>query len=198
MYYRYDFWANGFCNGVFMKRCFTCLSAIWVLIILSPLLPTAVAKGNLPAPNSWAAFQDQKYGATLYYPSNWFSPAQLTRDGFLFASLHEDGAKLFLKTEFDELRTGAAEVVAKLKSGTGAHRITDIQLGDNWYEMRLTPSPSMQQVSRVSFSCKERIISAVTLIYPIANAVAYEAMFAKLKRRFSVGIGAETPVRACS
>ena len=67
-----------------------------------------------------------------------------------------------------------------------------------WYEMRLSPRPGTTQITRVRFTCKERIVSAVTLIYPEASALAYESMMKKLRRRFSVGIGANTPVRDCS
>jgi len=168
------------------------------LIIYAPSSFAQDDLQTLPAPLGWASFQDPSYGATLYYPSNWFGPPQKKSGGYEFTSLHKDDAVLFLKTEFDELRTGAQATVAKLKSGTGAHRITNVQQGEMWYEMALTPSPSLKQVTRVLYSCKERVVSAVTLIYPAAHAKAYEAMLVKMKRRFSAGIGVKTPVRDCA
>ena len=164
------------------------------LLIAPPML-----LANTPGtPLSWKAFQEPKYGAVLYYPANWFRAGVAKNDGFEFASSRGDGALLFLKTSLDPLRTGAAATVQKLKSGTGAHRILDIQSGEMWYEMRLAPRPGLVQVTRVLFTCKERIVSAVTLIYPEAQTEAYEAMLKKLKQRFSVGVGAETPVRECA
>ena len=183
-----------------MRRVLILFFLLLIFISSGPNSPFAdgTAHPYLPAPKEWTAFQEPKYGATLYYPSNWFGIGITKNGGYEFASLHNDGALLFLKTSFDQLRTGAPATVEKLKSGTGAHRIKDIQAGDMWYEMRLSPRPGMAQVTRVRFTCKERIVSAVTLIYPEAHAEAYEGMLRKLKRRFSVGIGTNTPVRDCS
>ncbi len=186
---------------VILKK-FDCLvfAGALMLAFMTPFVSLLAqeAPSTLPAPHGWSAFQDPSYGATIYYPSNWFAPPVKKADGYEFASLNKDGAVLFLKTEFDELRTGAKATVDKLKSGTGAHRITDVQLGEMWYEMMLTPSPIMKQVTRVLYSCKERVVNAVTLIYPASRAKAYEAMLVKMKRRFSSGIGVKTPVRECA
>ena len=181
-------------------RCVLLAFCLTLSMVVAPfwLLAADTTGPALPAPKKWTAFQEPKYGATLYYPSNWFGAGVLKNGGYEFTSLQNDGAVLFLKTSFDQLRTGAPATVKKLKSGTGAHRIKDIQAGDMWYEMRLSPRPGTTQITRVRFTCKERIVSAVTLIYPEASALAYESMMKKLRRRFSVGIGANTPVRDCS
>lgn len=178
---------------VFCKE-LCCILTFWTAIGL--LGEAGHAEGQRPL--SWAAFQDPRFGATLYYPASLFQPGLIKEGGYEFTSSIEDGARLFLKTSFDPLRTGAAATVAKLKSGTGAHRIQDIQSGEMWYEMRLAPGPGLVQVTRVLFTCKERIVSAVTLIYPAAKKSLYEKVLSKIKRRFSVGVGAETPVRDCS
>ncbi len=176
--------------------------ALSLLIVL--VLPThksqaaEVTSTELPAPTGWSAFQEGKLGATIYFPSNWFHPGSPYKMGYMFTSLHQDGAYLFLKTEIDEMRTGAAATVAKLKSMKGKHQITRIESGDMFYEISITPVPGMKQLTRVVYTCKERVVSAVTMMYPEKQAAKYEAMFAKLKRRFNVGVGAQTPVRSCS
>ena len=188
------------CFRPVFRLCRALHTIAWVILVGLCLLispPLLLAKGA-STPLSWRAFQEPKYGAVLYYPANWFHEGVAKNGGFEFASSRGDGAVLFLKTSLDPLRTGAAATVQKLKSGTGAHRIKDIQSGETWYELRLAPRPGLMQVTRVLFTCKERIVSAVTLIYPAEQAEAYEAMLKKLKKRFSVGVGTETPVRSCS
>lgn len=134
----------------------------------------------------------------MYYPSNYFKPGTLKADTYEFSSRFDDGAKLYLKVNFDPLRTGAEATVTKLKSGSDSARITNIQFGNMWYQMRLKPAPAMEQVTRVIYTCKERIVSTITLLYPVTQAKTYEKMLTKLKRRFSIGIGMKTPVRECS
>lgn len=164
-----------------------------------PLLSNAAESpsSQLEPPKAWAAFQEPDYGTTLYYPSNWFEPAGMKDDSFIFTSKNDD-AVLSLTIIFDDQRTGAAATVAKLKTGTGAHRITDIQSGEMWYELQMVPTAETQLFSRTLYSCKERVVSQVSLTYPKASAKSYEMMLKKLKRRFSQGIGVKTPVRECS
>lgn len=174
------------------------LSLLGVFCFFGSLSPaTSLSAAELEPPKAWAAFQEPDYGTTLYYPSNWFEQAGTKDDSFIFTSKN-DGAVLTLKVIFDDQRTGAAATVSKLKTGTGAHRITDIQSGDMWYELQMVPTPETQLFSRTIYSCKERVVSQVSLKYPKASAASYEKMLKKLKRRFSQGVGVKTPVRECS
>ena len=179
------------------------IGVLFCLFLFSPFYWGALhaedqPAAGMPAAKGWAVFQEARYGATLYYPSNWFGGGESKEGGQLFPSLLTNGASLFLITELDPLRTGAAATIKKLKASPGGHRIETLESGADFYELRLSPSPGFQQVTRVVYTCKERIVSTVTLIYPQAESAAYEAMFLKLKRRFSVGVGMETPVRDCS
>ncbi len=158
---------------------------------------TSLSAAELEPPKAWAVFQEPDYGTTLYYPSNWFEPAGMKDESFIFTSKNDD-AVLSLKVIFDDQRTGAAATVSQLKTGTGAHRITDIQSGEMWYELKMVPTPETQIFSRTLYSCKERVVSQVSLTYPKASASSYEKMLKKMKRRFSQGVGVKTPVRECS
>ena len=165
--------------------------------LVSPLM-AAEESSAPPRPEGWSAFQDAKYGATLYYPANWFSKGIAKGGGTVFATLNNDNASLYLKSELDQMRTGAAATVEKLKSGKGAHRIKYIEASDRFYEIQLEPQAGLTQITRVIYTCREQIVSTITLTYPTGQAEAYLSMFKTLKRRFSVGVGAETPVPSCS
>ncbi|GJL99872.1 MAG: hypothetical protein DHS20C07_15520 [Methyloligella sp.] len=164
-------------------------------------------KVSLPPPQSWTAFQESDYGATLYYPSNWFSKAKKNNKFVIFTSLN-DKAVLSFRTFFDPLRTGADETVSKLKAGVGAHRILKLKQGEMWYEAKLngdtgvvpqggTPPKMITFVRRV-YSCKERVVSQISLTYPSSSAAQYEVMLKKMIRRFQQGVGSKTPIRECS
>lgn len=159
--------------------------------------PAMAAEAGLPAPTGWAAFQDPKLGATLYYPSNWFKAAGAQEGAYLFTSLN-DAAKLTLKSHLDEMRTGAEASVTALKEAPDAALIETIESGDNWFELRGKTSDGLARYSRVVFSCKERVVTEMTLHYPPGSAEAYAPVIAKMKRRFQSGIGTETPIRECS
>lgn len=119
---------------------------------------------------------------------------------YVFTSLN-DTARLIVSTHFDPLRTGAEAAASKLREGENAAQFTAVDTGGMWHEERMTlmqAGEAMSLFSRTLYSCKERIVSQVTLIYPTASAADYEPMIAKLKRRFSQGVGAKTPVRECS
>lgn len=162
-------------------------------------------KGDLPTPKSWAAFQESDYGATLYYPSNWFVKSE-TKDGYVIFSSLNDKSSLSFRTYLDPARTGAAETVSKIKSGTGSHRILHLKQGEMWYEILLNGAnpPAVNEksgmlvFSRTIYSCKERVVSQISLTYPASSAKSYEAMLKKMVRRFQQGVGSKTPVRQCS
>lgn len=119
---------------------------------------------------------------------------------YVFTSLN-DNARLMVSVHFDPLRTGAEAGVAKLREGANAAQFTALEAGGMWHEERMAvqrAGVAMSVFSRTLYSCKERIVSQVTLIYPATSAAQYEPMIAKLKRRFSQGVGAKTPVRECS
>ena len=167
----------------------------------------AEEKGSLPAPKSWAAFQEADYGATLYYPSNLFSEPQKNGDYITFSSLN-DKAILTFRTYFDPLRTGANETVKKLKTSLGAHRLISLKQGEMWYEAELNgdeyvlpgeeAKPKLMSFIRTVYSCKERVVSQISLTYPSASAEHYKAIIEKMVKRFQQGVGAKTPVRECS
>lgn len=159
-------------------------------------LRAAEAPG-LPAPQGWAAFQDPKLGATLYYPANWFVPTGLKNGVYHFKSLNDE-AHLILKSQLDELRTGAAATITTFKETPEAALISKIDSGDNWYELSGTNSEGLNRYTRVVYSCKERVVTEMTLLYPAAAAAAYAPVIKKMKRRFQSSFGTETPVRECS
>jgi|GEM_PF-6870199 len=186
---------------------FICFIFAFLILFIesSPLL--SKDKGSLPPPQSWSSFQESDYGATLYYPSNWFSDAKKMGEFVTFASLN-DKAILSFRTFFDPLRTGALDAASKLKSGVGAHRVLKVKIGAMWYEAQLngdvlalphskTPPEMITFVRRV-YSCKERVVSQISLTYPSSSAAQYEAMLKKMVRRFQQGVGSKTPVRECS
>jgi hypothetical protein len=150
-----------------------------------------------PQPKGWSAFQDPKLGATLYYPANWFEPKGLNEGVYRFASLN-DGGELRLKSYLDELRTGAEATVNAIKAAEGSELIRSIEFGDNWYELSGKTAEGLNRYSRVVYSCKERVVTEITLLYPPDSAAAYKPVIEKMKRRFQSGIGTETPVRECS
>ena len=167
----------------------------------------AEEKGSLPPPQSWTAFQEADYGATLYYPSNWFSKAEKKGEFFTFASLH-DKAILTFRTYLDPLRTGAEETAKKLKASLGGHRLISLKQDTMWYEAELNgdeyvlpgeeAKPVLKTFIRTVYSCKERIVSQISLTYPTVSAEHYEPIIKKMVQRFQQGVGAKTPVRDCS
>lgn len=167
----------------------------------------AEEKGSLPPPHSWTAFQEADYGATLYYPSNWFSRAEKKGEFFTFASLH-DKAILTFRTYLDPKRTGAEETAKKLKASLGGHRLISLKQEATWYEAELNgdeyvlpgeeAKPVLKTFIRTVYSCKERIVSQISLTYPTVSAEHYEPIIKKMVQRFQQGVGAKTPVRDCS
>ncbi len=182
-------------------------SLMCLMLFIQTFSTLAEDKGNLPPPKSWAAFQEADYGATLYYPSNWFSEPKKQGNFFTFASLHDE-AILTFRTYLDPLRIGAEETVKKLKTTLGAHRIISLKQDAMWYEAELNgdeyvlpghaAKPVLKTFIRTVYSCKERIVSQISLTYPTSSAEHYEPMLKKLVRRFQQGVGAKTPIRECS
>lgn len=188
-------------------KSFTTFLFISLILFIESSSVVADEKASLPPPQSWTAFQESDYGATLYYPSNWFSKAKKNKKFVIFTSLN-DKAVLSFRTFFDPLRTGALETVSKLKTGVGAHRILNLKQGEMWYEAKLngdasvvprtdTPPKMITFVRRV-YSCKERVVSQISLTYPSSSAAQYETMLKKMIRRFQQGVGSKTPIRECS
>lgn len=170
-----------------------------VLVVLSVLLmviSVAVA-AELPAPKGWSAFQDPKLGATLYYPENWFEPSGQEDGAYVFTSRNDD-ARLILKSFIDDMRTGAAATITTFQETPEAALISKIDSGDNWYELTGKTDDGLNRYTRVVYSCKERVVTEMTMLYPAASAEAYAPVLKKMKRRFQSGIGTETPVRQCS
>lgn len=162
--------------------------------------PLAKAGGAapLPAPQGWASFTDKALGATLYYPANWFGDEKLQDGAHNFASLLGNGAHLTFRAVLDSKRTGAAATVKQLQAGEAAATIIAVESGANYYEMRRALEGGMVEITRVLYSCKERVVNAVTLSFPQSQRADYEAMFKKMRRRFTVGLGARTPVASCN
>lgn len=188
-------------------KCFILFLFTHLILFIESSSVIADEKASLPPPQSWTAFQESDYGATLYYPSNWFSKAKKNNEFVIFTSIN-DKAVLSFRTFFDPLRTGADETVSKLKAGVGAHRILKLKQGEMWYEAKLngdtgvvpqggTPPKMITFVRRV-YSCKERVVSQISLTYPSSSAAQYEAMLKKMVRRFQQGVGSKTPIRECS
>lgn len=178
-----------------------------LVLFIQTFYALAEDKGSLPAPQTWTAFQETDYGATLYYPSNWFAEPEKKGNFFTFASLHDD-AILTFRTYLDPLRIGAEETAKKLKTSLGAHRIISLKQENMWYEAELNgdeyvlpghaAKPVLKTFIRTVYSCKERIVSQISLTYPTSTGEQYEAMLKKLIRRFQQGVGSKTPVRDCS
>lgn len=188
-------------------KLFIYASLMCLMLFIQTFSTHAEDKGSLPPPKSWAAFQEVDYGATLYYPSNWFAEPKKQGNFFTFASLHDE-ATLTFRTYLDPLRIGAEETVKKLKTSLGAHRIISLKQDTMWYEAELNgdeyvlpghaAKPVLKTFIRTVYSCKERIVSQISLTYPTSSSEHYEPMLKKLIRRFQQGVGAKTPVRECS
>ena len=181
---------------MFEKMRYALLAVSGFVAAITMMLSVAMA-AELPKPKGWSAFQDPKLGATLYYPENWFEPKGLVDGAYIFASRHGDG-KLILKSFLDGMRTGAAATITTFKDTPEAALISKIDSGDMWYELTGKNEAGLNRYTRVVYSCKERVVTEMTLLYPAAQAEAYAPVIEKMKRRFQSGVGVETPVRQCS
>lgn len=176
------------------------LQALMVLLIISmgTVVPLYADQSSVPKPDGWSVMRDPLLGSTLYYPDNWFEPQGLDNGVYSFTSKFKDGSKLTLKVFLDPMRTGAPDTVKALKAAPEASLIGEVKQGANWYEARGKTADGLLSFSRVIYSCKERVVSEMTMIYPAASARAYEAAITKMRKRFGAGIGTRTPVRQCS
>jgi hypothetical protein len=141
---------------------------------------------------TWTAHRNERYGFSLQYPTDIFSPERSSEagDGTVFSSA--DGqAKLLVGALPNEDGQSVAAYQDYVQRNSYADFAVDYHpLGSNWFVLS-GDGGGKTFYEKVMFSCDGRLISSFALIYPTADKRRFDAIVEGIQATFRPGRNCE-------
>lgn len=191
--------------------------ALSLILLVLPVIEASVAQagGNdAQKTTSWTAYKNKRLGFTVYYPSEEFvaqdEPAQkhgrvfMSQDGkariaafgmidpkWLGAELYDE-KRILEDGRIDDLLALHLYEGDLREEGGAYETVSDKNVQKNWLTITGTRG-DRAYFEKFIFSCKDKVISALSFTYPVAEADKYKRYLKTVVRRFGAGSGSETP-----
>jgi hypothetical protein len=175
------------------------LAAAVALGLAGTVAVLAAPRHMQTADDGWTTYKSDEFGYSLYYPSAYFQPQGIAAPGEPKSFLSPDGkAKLVVSgADNDENFTLAAYRATILNDFGGYDRLDYSPKGQSWFVLSGYRGDNIYY-QKVIFSCRGRIINALSITFPADEKPRYEGLIEVIEDGFRPGRGADTPTRCTS